>query len=163
MVRYWSNLAGACRPTVGTFKLTPKHNEVGTDRWETYKLSWTHPERWRDLRTLELRFRDGDQILFRVRWNEEQNTLALFDPQTESWGADQTPGSKTILETSPAGLDLHRSLVRAQTIREVRLWLTILLKPVTAGRAASIEVLSTDDFDTVQDWEEAGSVEIEDD
>jgi hypothetical protein len=55
---------------VGTFALTPVTANTTANQTTTLTLTWTHPDRWRDLSTVDLQLRHGEQLPLWVRFTE---------------------------------------------------------------------------------------------
>ena len=65
---------------VGLSDLSPAIGSSDADITTTFTLTWTHPITWRDLNTLDLRLRDGDDIPVWVRFTEGvTSTFSLLD------------------------------------------------------------------------------------
>lgn len=143
---------------VGTSTLTPAVAEVRAGRDITYTLTWTHPENWHDLATLDLRLASDNGILGWVRWVGASNTLCLLDPKTGQFGPGGAPGSHTKLGAGVVTLDLAHSAVvgSGPTGRSVTLTLRLRLAPRPLRGEYRVELLATDDHGNAQGFEQAG-------
>src|SRR5207245_9780680 len=95
----------------GTAELVPSEAAVQVGERLTYSLTWTHPERWRLLQTIDLRISHVKGIIFQLHWDEPANTFTLFDSARGEFGRVAAPGRPGRLETSAATMYLAQSRV----------------------------------------------------
>lgn len=146
----------------GTAELIPSEAAVRVGEHLTYSLTWTHPERWRLLETIDLRISDGEGTIFYVHWNEPANTFSLFNPASGEAGPEAAPGNRRRLETSAATMYLAESSVvgTGPTGPSVTLNFDLSFKPQAGGRTYRVEVFATDDFGHQQGFEPVGILTV---
>jgi CSLREA domain-containing protein len=144
----WSTLigGGAGALSLGTFSLTGLGPSLAVGQTATALFGWTlpAPRPWRDLATLELRFRDLDGVAWGVRWTEVGDTFTVTDtrgPPLFSLNGPRAQGS------GPTG-------------QSVTLTLPLQALEAAAGRTFTIEVRATDDAGAVQGFEPAGTLVV---
>ena len=149
----------------GVFTLAPAEASVPVTQLLTYAFTWTvpEPENWHDLRELQFRIRDGDQILLWTRFTESDQSFSLYNPASGRFGSTASAGDRMQLQTSLALLDLERTSVKASgpTSPSVTLNLAVAFKPSAAGRACIVEVAAVDDEGHVDDFKEAGRLTLQ--
>jgi hypothetical protein len=161
--------------TVGTSVLTPAASNVQASQPFTLTLSWTHPAKWRDLSTVDLRLTaDGENLPLVVRFSEGVTStsalsstttitdgLLLLDSSGAVAGAGQ-PGSSGVLESDMATLDLAKSRFQPNGPNQqtVTLTLALRLKDAAAGKRYSVELLATQDDGTMQGPEPMGTLVV---
>ncbi|HXU78853.1 MAG TPA: hypothetical protein VN794_19915, partial [Methylomirabilota bacterium] len=149
----------------GVFTLAPAEASVPVTQPLTYAFTWTvpEPENWHDLRELQFRIRDGDQILLWTRFTESDQSFSLYNPASGRFGSTAAAGDRMQLQTSLALLDLERTSVKASgpTSPSVTLNLAVAFKPSAAGRACIVEVAAVDDEGHVDDFKEAGRLTLQ--
>jgi hypothetical protein len=157
--RYMAFLRPVFGP-VGDWTLSPTDTTVAPKERLGFTLDWKHHQVWRDLTTLELRFRDGAEVAMWVRWDETSNTFGLVDPKTGRVGPVKEAGGSPRLETELATLYLAGSTAQGSgpTGSSVAVTYEVSFKNLAAGREWIVEVGATDDFGAVQQFEEAGRV-----
>jgi hypothetical protein len=119
---------------------------------------------WRSLDTLQLRIRDGEDVILWVRFDEETGspgTLSLVDPKSGQVGSAHAPGSANRLQTEAATVHLVDSAVDGPPEPRVTLTLALSFKPQAAGRTYTVEVLATDDSGVQQGFDPAGTLTVE--
>jgi Big-like domain-containing protein/Calx-beta domain-containing protein len=155
----------------GSFAFEPEDREEGTKSTLNHALTWIVPpgEVWRDLKTLDLRLRDGAEVVLWVHWDEAANTFSLCD-NTEVGGANadrctraEQAGSAQTLETSLARLHMAQTgaVGSGPTGNSVTLNLALSFKPHADGRTFSLEVAATDDLGRQSGFTAAGELTIE--
>jgi uncharacterized repeat protein (TIGR01451 family) len=122
---------------VGRVSVTPRHGQAEVGRPETLRVTWTHPESWRLLDTLEVRLTLSGTKVFRARWDQDTDAIA------------QLEGTAVALDAGSAA---------GQNTRKVRLTLVIDIDDVLAGLELVIEALATDDTGRTQDWAPVGTL-----
>jgi hypothetical protein len=144
---------------VGLSDFSPSIGSSDADITATFTLTWTHPIKWRDLNTLDLRLRDGDDIPVWVRFTEGvTSTFSLLDSTGNLLGTG-LPGEPIVLENTTARFDLEHSSFQGTgpTGPSVTVKFAVSVKPVASARTYSIELLATDDFDNAQGPDRVGT------
>ena len=156
------------RLTIGSFAISPQNARVPAETPVNYSLSWTvpPPEVWRNLKTIDLRFRKGNQIPLWLRWDEAANTFSLCqatDDGNTVCGPGASPGTATFLETPDAEVSLANTSVigSGPTGPSVILNLGITFKGKAAGHLYDLEVAATDDLGNQDDFTPGTSVHVQ--
>jgi hypothetical protein len=121
------------------------------------------PGTWRDIDSLEVRLRNGGEIVLWLQWEETTNTLALIDPDTEEiHGVKRHAGSGGNLNTKFARVDLANSAVEDSGPggESVALLLSLSFKPSAAGHMYEVEVAGTDDQGQVLGFGTIGTIDV---
>lgn len=160
---------GAAKP-VGVSALAPTAGASAVDVPATFTLTWTHPERWRDLDSLDLRLRDEQGVVLWARFTEstdesgaDSSTFSLLDAVGNVVGTG-APGSPVVLESETAVLYLEQSVFRAAGPDDpvVAVDFTVSFKGPAAGRVFDVEVIGSDDLGNVQGPEQFGTWQVGD-
>jgi hypothetical protein len=150
-----ANVVVPLRP-VGRFAVTPTSTSVHAGERTTYVVTCSVPAplNWRDLATVDLRFRHGEDTILWVRFAEATRTVSVFHGASDQFGPDFPPGSPNRLETEWATLHLtDMALVGSgPTGPSVDLTLDVSFKPLAAGSSYLLEIGASDDSGTVQDF-----------
>lgn len=150
---------------VGTFALDPGEADAAVHQPLSYAFSWTVPDplNWHDLRSLQLRIRDGDDVILSARFEEASGLFSLFNQASGDSGPGVAPGSSQRLETSDAILYMAETAVNASgpTSPTVTLHLSLGFKPSTAGRSFVVEVAAIDDSGAETGFVAAGTVTVQ--
>jgi hypothetical protein len=155
---------------VGTFTLTTAASSATAEQTTTLTLTWTHPERWRDLNTVDIQLRHQEAMPLWVRFTEGltetqgisvTNGLALYNSDGTPAGVGE-PGSATVLESDTATLDLAQSRVQGSGPqgKDVRLTLAVRLKRSAAGQIYALTLVAGDDDGTLQGPNDAGRLAV---
>jgi hypothetical protein len=149
-------------PSVGTAALAPDLAAVKMHERLNYSLTWTHPERWRLLNTIDLLIADEDGAVLAIRWKEPQNTFTLFDPETGKFTQTGAAGSHKHFETPEVVFYLEDSdsVGSGATGQSVTINHSLGFKPKAAGRVYSVEVFATDDFGNEQGFDQVGALTV---
>ncbi|HUR97178.1 MAG TPA: hypothetical protein VMZ26_03815, partial [Pyrinomonadaceae bacterium] len=155
---------------VGDFEVEPADAVAGVNETFIYPLMWTVPEplNWHDLKTLELRVRDGATTILNLRYVEDGNLISVFNEATGRFGKSLPVGSDRMLQTQYATLDLGETIVGpvngalgfGPNSPTIRLSLGLRFKPSAAGRIYSVEVAATDDFGNADPLAVAGTLAV---
>jgi len=157
----------------GTADLSPDEARVPTDELVNYAVTWTVPEGrvWRDLKTIDLRFRQGQKTALLVHWDEAANTFSLCEGNRKGAKSDESldctagalPGSGEVLQTESAQLYLAGTSVvgSGPTGRTVTLNLALKFRDSAAGPWYTIDLAASDDFGHQDDFVEGGKVKVE--
>jgi hypothetical protein len=149
---------------VGTAQLSPDRQSVRPARPFTLELVWTHPERWRELASLQLRLRRGRNILSWTLLDEATRTLRLerggrrggFTRAGEPGQRGRLSGRDTVVDLALSSQDDDGPAGRV-----LRYTAALRLKPgVRPGRYV-VEALAADRAGVVQGFEPVGSVTVE--
>jgi hypothetical protein len=143
---------------VGESTLTPTGQASEANDPVTFTLTWTHPERWRELETLHLRVRGNEGVAFWALFDEANNTFSLFDPNSRTFTGAAAPGSNVVLETGAAAFNLAQSqaLGSGPEGRDVTLTFNVAFKEPTVGQIYQLELMATDDQGNSQGFDLAG-------
>jgi hypothetical protein len=143
---------------VGESTLTPTGQASEAGEPVTFSLTWTHPERWRELETLHLRVRGNEGVACWAIFDEASNTFSLFDPASRSFTGAAAPGSNVILETETAAFNLAKSqaLGSGPDGPDVTLTFNVAFKEPTVGQIYQLELMATDDHGNSQGFDLAG-------
>ena len=148
---------------VGTFELAPSEFAIPAHQPLTYTFTWTVPEplNWHDLQFLQLRIREGADIILSVIFDEASETFSLVNDATGRPGRSVAPGSHQKLQTRDATLHMAETSVVASgpTAPTVTLNLALSFKPRTAGTFV-VEVAATDDQGNDSGFVEAGTLTV---
>jgi hypothetical protein len=153
----------------GAFEMSLDNARVQVDEITHYSVTWTVPEgeAWRDLKTIDLRLRQGNKTALLVRWDEAANTFRVCETNGKhdsdvNCTPAQLPGSPFILETTNGRLYVAESSVvgSGPTGRSVTLNLAISLGPKAHGQYR-VELAASDDFGKQDDFVRASDLHIE--
>jgi hypothetical protein len=159
--RFMDHLRNRFAP-VGNWTLSPNQRTVAAKEAVDYVLDWKHPTVWRDLTSMEVRFRSGDDIALWVRWDERANTFLLVKPKTGRLGRAHQAGSRPRLQTKFASLYLRGSTAKGSGPKgpSVAVTFDLSFKNKASGREWTVEVWATDDSGAIQEFEWAGIVTV---
>ena len=110
---------------MGSFTFNARSATLLPDQPIALSLTWTHPERWRDLNTVDVQLRRQEDMPLWVRFTEgltttagisATNGLVLYNSDGTIAGVGE-PGRAATLESDSAWPDLAQS--RVQGIRRV--------------------------------------------
>src|SRR5215204_989479 len=128
---------------VGDFEVEPADAVADVHVSISYPLMWTVPEplNWHDLKTLELRIRDGATTILHLRYEEDGNLVSVYNESTGKFGKPSVVGSSKKLQTQYATLDLGETTVGpvnnaigfGPNSPTIRLNLGLQFKPSAAG------------------------------
>jgi len=126
-------------------------------------LTWTHPERWRLLDTIDFRVIDDQGSVMWVRFSEPANTFSLFNPISGTFGNPVIPGSPQPFETNAATMYVEGSRVQGSgpTGPSVVMTYSLSFKPQAAGRVFRVEAFATDDVGHQQGFDLVGTVTVQ--
>ena len=154
--------------TVGNFEVTPDDLRVPLGDRANFAVTWTVPvgEVWRNLNTIDVRFRKGNQIALWLRWDEAANTLALCEENDAGNGVcspGKVLGSPDTLEASLARVFLADSSAvgSGPTGPDVTLNLAIEFLGKAKGHLYDVEVAATDDLGHADNFVTATTVHVE--
>ena len=156
---------------VGDFEVEPADAVADVHESISYPLMWTVPEPldWHDLKTLELRIRDGATTILHLRYEEDGNLVSVYNESTGKFGKPSPVGSSKKLQTQYATLDLGETTVGpvnnaigfGPNSPTIRLNLGLQFKPSAAGRVYSVEVAATDDLGNADPFAVAGTLTVD--
>lgn len=147
---------------IGLAELTPFASVTRVGDPLPVTLSWTHPVRWRDLDTVDLRLRGASGIVIWLRFDEAANTFAVVDPTNATPGPGFPPGQPGQLAGGPVTVLLDASRVRADGPDAPLVDLTFALSfaPEALGRTYTVEAAATDDSGDAQDFDDVGTISV---
>jgi Tol biopolymer transport system component len=146
---------------VGTVELHPTAATVRAGDDQQFELTWTHPQRWRDLESVHLRLVGPGGVLVWLRFDAASRLLEMIGPGVRG-PASGAPGTHGFLRDRYVALDLRTSelITSGPTGRHVTLRLPLRFHTQTPVGAYTVEVLATDVHGNSQGFESAGTVEI---
>jgi hypothetical protein len=146
---------------LGTAELAPELASVRVGERLDCSLTWTHPQRWQLLKTIDLVIADDAGSILDVRWKEPENTFSLFKPGSAKFVDTAVAGSAQRLDTPGATLYLRQSGSQGSgpTGQSVTIHYSLSFKPQAAGRTFTVEAVATDDFGNEQ-GEEVGALTV---
>lgn len=150
--------------TIGGFDLTPDNTVAKESEIIDYAVTWIVPDGqvWRDLKTIDFRLRQGNNVALWIRWDELSNTFSVCNPTVRKsklrrggglpsseivCGPGELPGSGFALEGALGQLHLAETTVvgSGPTGQSVTLNLPVSLGPKATGHY-EVELAATDDF-----------------
>ena len=149
---------------VGTNALVPSDATVQVGEGLNLSLTWTHPEQWRLLDSIDLLLVDEEDEgeVLGVRWQEFDDTFSLFSPAAGRFIRTAPAGSLARFETAAATLypPQSRSHGSGPSGHDVTIDYYLSFKPKSAGKTFRIEAFATDDFGSQQGFEPVGTVTV---
>ena len=147
---------------IGIAALVPRDSVVRVDEPTPVILTWTHPQRWRALNTLDLRLRGDRGIAIWLRFDEAANTVTLINPANVSPGPTFPLGSAEELGSDTVAVILADSIAQARDPEAptVDLTLTLRFTPAAASQMYLVDAAATDDTGEVQDFDTVGSIGV---
>lgn len=159
-------ISGSCEEvnvgSVGTFRLAPARQAVRPGRTVRLALTWTHPGRWRDLRTVDLRLSADGLPVADLRFDESSSTFVLAGPYAPRRSGPAKPGTGAVLRTGPVALLLAESRIEGSGPKGKTVTLTLALRfgAAIAGRRIAVEAGATDDDGRRQPFSRAGEIRV---
>jgi len=146
----------------GTVEANPTEAVVPAGEPFPISVTWTHPEQWRLLQSIDLLIADNQGAVCYVRWDESSNTFQALDSDGNPVGPAVIPGSRGRLETSAVTLYAQESSVvgSGPEGHTVSLNFNLGFKPLAAGRTFRVEVFATDDFGHQQGFEQVSELTV---
>ena len=147
---------------VGEVTMQPVVAEASLGQSLTLTLTWTVPAPavWRDLRSIDLRFTDGDDVPLWLRFDEASGTLALVNPLTEQPTEAGTPGTAGDLRSAAAVLDLAGSRLTGSGPTGHSVTLSLALTVLRPAARYQVEVQAIDDSGAIQGFDVIGGLTI---
>jgi hypothetical protein len=149
---------------VGSFDVSTANAILRSGETVNYNVVWTVPDNevWRDLKTIDFRFRQGNKVPFWIKWDEATDTFSACTTVGRKSNVaassvlctpGESPGSYTLLETAFGQLDLSESSVvgSGPTGRSVSLNLAIIPGADSRGHY-DLELAASDDFGNEDDF-----------
>jgi hypothetical protein len=137
---------------VGVPALSPPDPIAVPNQLTTLTLRWDHPERWRSLRTVDVRLIDDDRAVLWVRFDEAANTFAVCDADGRC-EAGVAPGSGAPIAAG-AVATFHPAASAVQGSGEsgpsVDLIFAFILDAALGGRVLRVESAATEDTGAAQ-------------
>jgi hypothetical protein len=154
------------RSPVGVFTLEPKRAQVDVDKPVTYALTYTitNGQSWRNLATVQLRFRDDEGSILWLEFDTAQETFSLVNPKNGALGPAFAPGQPNRLETSAATVYLANMTVEPNVPdpSSVTLTLPVSFKPQAKARIYAVEVIATNQLGESQGPDLAARLQVGD-
>jgi hypothetical protein len=149
-------------PAVGISSLSPDTLNVNIHQQFNLALTWTHPERWRLLETIDLRLVDEEGVAMWVQFHEPTNTFREINPKNGKPGGPVAPGSSATFQSNTAVMYLQQSSVvgTGPTGPSVTINYNFSFKPKARGRRFRVDVFATDDFGHQQGFDLVGTVTV---
>ncbi len=148
----------------GSFELTPADPVAAVHERLNYAFTWTVPEplNWHDLQFLQLRLRDGDDVILSLLFDEASKTFVLLNEKTGQPERAGIAGKPNRLQTPEATLYLADTTVvgSGPTGPSVTLNLSLSFKPQAARRTFVVEVAASDDLGNHDDFVQAGTLTV---
>jgi MYXO-CTERM domain-containing protein len=146
---------------VGVPELSPASPVTAPGDLTELALRWEHPERWRELDTVDLRLLDGDRPVFWARFDEAANTLAPCDAAGVC-GDGVTPGTGAPIDLGSTTFHPADSAVQGSgpTGPSVDLVFALTLDRSLGGRVLRIETAARDDSGAEQNFQPIGYLEV---
>jgi hypothetical protein len=139
-------------PAVGIGSLLPRKGTSTAGEQVTFDLDWVSPTRWRDLKSLDLRFIKRGKVILWLRFVEGLPTsrFQFLDPQGNVLKSGDA-GENRLLNNNFAALDLAQSGFTASGPDDphVVVHFALKFKPDARGKL-KIEIAGEDDFGNVQ-------------
>jgi Ca2+-binding RTX toxin-like protein len=66
-------------PPIGFVDVTPRHVEAGVGQDQTFTVTWTHPDSWRLLDSVDVRLTASGETIFRARWDEGTDVITQLE------------------------------------------------------------------------------------
>ncbi|MBL9114583.1 MAG: hypothetical protein JNJ83_06210 [Verrucomicrobiaceae bacterium] len=140
----------------GGFEITPEEREARVHETLNYAYKWIvpDPQNWNDLRWIQLRIRDGSDIVMWLKFDVLTRTFSVLNEGNGRFGKGFAAGTRTQLQTNKATLHLAGSSVVAAgpTSPIVTLNLQLSLKPGTAGRVLAIDVAAQENAEEASEF-----------
>jgi CSLREA domain-containing protein len=150
---------------VGAFELDSIGATIRVGDHLTYRLTYTitNGRSWRELSTIEVRFRDAQGTVLSLLYEEVTGAPGLFSLANPGNDHGFAPQSRNRLETSAATVYLQGTQVAPNVPdpSSVALTFDVSFKPQAAGRTYNVEIIATDDSGRRQGPELAGTLEVE--
>jgi hypothetical protein len=148
---------------VGIGSVRPNRGSSGFREQVIFDLAWDSPTRWRDLTTLDLRFKRGKDFPLWLRFTEglPSSTISLLDENGNVVDSGSV-GEDKKLKNEYGSLDLAQSGFTASGPDDphVVVHFEVRFKRPSEGRL-KIQMLATDDFGNDQGPETAGKWNVE--
>ncbi|MGH7820400.1 MAG: hypothetical protein ACREQ9_11540, partial [Candidatus Binatia bacterium] len=148
---------------VGTSELIPSDSSVEAGDRMPLTLRWTHPVRWRELDSLDLRLvaEDGEVAVW-AKFTEATNEFAICRNEGDCQ-RKAAPGSPVTLHAGPWA-DLLAAESRVQGSgpdgQSVDVTFVLRLRPKAAGHVFRVEALAADDAGNRQGTPPLGTVTV---
>ena len=142
--------------SVGRAALRPRRVRAG--RTAILRFRWTHPQRWKRMDTMSVRFSRDRLLLGAINHVVGDRTLRLFDSRTDTYGPRRRTG-RGVLRSRLLTLNLRRSRIVKVSKRTLQLNLAVRFSRRFAGRVLRVRV-QADDRDGRSQDEELGRIRI---
>lgn len=143
---------------VGIGSFSPHKGSSNAGEQQLFDVAWDSPTRWRDLQTVDLRFKRGKEILLWLRFTEglPTSTFSILDKNGNVIDSGNA-GDAKILKNKFGALDLSQSGFTASGPNDphVVLHYAVKFKKSALGKL-KMQMLATDDFANEQGPEPGG-------
>jgi dipeptidyl aminopeptidase/acylaminoacyl peptidase len=127
--------------SVGKTGVSPRRARAG--RTTLFSFWWKHPQRWRRLDTLWLRFSQGRALLGMVRFALRRRSFTVFDGRSNTYGPTRRRG-RGRLRSNLFTLDLRRTRIVAVDRRKLKLVLALRFHGNFAGQRFRVRAQADD-------------------
>jgi dipeptidyl aminopeptidase/acylaminoacyl peptidase len=127
--------------SVGKTGVSPNRGRAG--RTARFSFWWKHPQRWRRLDTLWLRFSRGRALLGTVRFSLRRRAFSVFDGTTNEYSPTKRRG-RGRLRSNLLTLDLRRSRIVGVDRKKLKLVLALRFSRKLAGERLRIRAQADD-------------------
>ena len=134
---------------------TVSAGDLHAGRWETISFTWQHPEAWRSLDRIGIRFADKRHLLGAIYHQIEDESFSLFDGASEEATPARLLGTG-VVRTPFLALDLDRSRIVNVDPRTLQLDLAVRFSPQLGGKELRVRAEADDAAGNAQDEELAG-------
>lgn len=147
---------------VGIGEISPNKGSSQPGALQLFDVAWDSPTRWRDLQTVDLRFKRGKETLLWLRFTEglPHSTFSILDKNGNVLDSGDA-GDAKILKNKFGALDLSQSGFTASGPDDphVVLHYAVKFKKPAAGKL-KLQMLATDDFANEQGPEPGGKWKV---
>ncbi len=147
---------------VGIGAISPNKGSSMPGEQQIFDVAWDSPTRWRDLNTVDLRFKRGKEIILWLRFTEglPTSTFSLLDQDGNVIDSGNA-GEAKILKNKFGALDLSQSGFTASGPNDphVILHYAVKFKKSALGKL-KMQMLATDDFANAQGPEPGGTWKV---
>ena len=145
---------------VGEFTLAPIHALANPGKTVVLKLTWTHPNLWTDLDSVQLRLVSQDGVVAWLRFDEATRTLSFHDDATDTFSAGQPFGANATFDNPWVTVDLAQSSLTTTGAegRTVTMRFALKLSALTACQEFQVQLFASDDHGNAQGFDNAGTL-----
>ncbi len=122
-------------------------------RWETISFTWQHPEAWRLIDRLGIRFADKRDLLGAIYHQVEDESFSVFDGASEESTPAPSARHAASSRTPFLSLDLDRTRIVNVDTQTLQLDLVVRFSPQLGGKDLRVRVEADDADGNAQDEE----------